>query len=156
MELKKPNKEVVQKEDYGVGLYKDGVFRFTNATNEDFVTLWNNKEYTFPKMSTCPMIIPNEPPENIQNIRKYFAKRLAQREFHKSKEFNKMDAMGRGLPPTYNEKILDSLIQQCLEPLPSDLPKVKDLPKTNDSNFKASKAVSKNGNLNEIFKDDIE
>ena len=68
----------------------DGVFRFTNTTDEDFVTLWNNKEYTYPAGKTVPMIISGEPLENIQQIRKYFAKRLAEREFFAGKEFNKM------------------------------------------------------------------
>jgi len=48
----------------------DGVFKFTNASKEDFKVLWNNKEYTFPAESTCPMIIPGEMPENVQEIRK--------------------------------------------------------------------------------------
>ena len=35
----------------------DGVFRFTNFTDEDFTTLWNGQEYNFPKQSRTTMII---------------------------------------------------------------------------------------------------
>ena len=61
----------------------DGVFRFTNWTEEDFKHLWNNIEYTFKAGTTSPMIIANETLENIQEIRKRFAYDLAVREFYK-------------------------------------------------------------------------
>ena len=48
-----------------IGKDFDGVFRFTNATNEDFSALWNNVEYIFPAGKTVPLIIPNE------NVRKH-------------------------------------------------------------------------------------
>ena len=65
----------------------DGVFRFTNATADDFTVLWNNVNYTF-KAGTCsPMIIKGESPENTQEIRKKFAYKLAVREFFKSEEY---------------------------------------------------------------------
>ena len=59
----------------------DGVFKFTNNTSEDFTGLWNNKEYSFPKKTSCPMIILGEPLVNIQEITKKFAYKLATREF---------------------------------------------------------------------------
>lgn len=43
----------------------DGVFKFTNATDEDFAVLWNNKEYVYPANTSCPMVIANESAENI-------------------------------------------------------------------------------------------
>jgi len=132
----------------------DGVFRFTNATNEDFVALWNNKEYTFEAGTSSPMIIANESLENIQSIRKKFAYKLAIREFYKSKTYKDMAKMGGGLPPTFDDKVLQNWINQCLVPLPISKAKVKDLPKDNGNKFKGSKAISDKDNLNQVFKDD--
>lgn len=131
----------------------DGVFRFTNATEEDFTALWNNKEYVYPKGTCCPMIIPNETLENIQEIRKRFAYKLAVREFYKSKTYDTMKDQGRGLPPTFDEKVLQPWIDQCLSPLPIARAEVNELPKDSESNYKGSKAVDENTNLNEAFKD---
>ena len=126
----------------------DGVFRFTNATDEDFVTLWNNKEYTYPAQSTVPMIIANESLENIQQIRKYFAKRLAEREFYKTKGFKetrnglKDKDMGRNVVATsYNEGQLQPFIDSCLKPLPAGKQKVVNVPSEN-GNIKVSKPFS--------------
>lgn len=133
----------------------DGVFRFTNATDEDFVGLWNNKEYIFPAKSCCPMIIPNETLENIQEIRKKWAYKLATREFYKTKEYVRMSKMGKGLPPTYDDKILEPWIEQCLKPLPEARAKVKEGKKMSEKDFKASKAISEKDNPNYVFRDDI-
>ena len=120
-------------EEYPEGF--EGVFYFTNATDEDFVTLWNNKEYTFPKKKTVPMIIANEPLENIQQIRKYFAKRLAEREFFKSKDFTKSKNgivnAGSGsnmVASSYDERLLQPWIDECLEELPRAKPIIRNLP----------------------------
>lgn len=137
----------------------DGVFRFTNATDEDFVFFWNNKEYTF-KAGTCsPMIIANETLENIQEIRKKAAFKLATREFYKGKEYKRLDTLGKksagGLPPTFDEKVLEPWIEECLKPLPMAKAEVKEVKKL-DMRFKASKSIGKNdgiGALNEAFKD---
>ena len=104
----------------------EGVFKFTNASDEDFVVMWNSKEYTFPAQSTCPMIIPNEPLENVQAIRKKFAYKYAQREFAKSKEGKAIEKEGAKHlnPATYNEQILEKFVQQCLTPLPVSSAKV--------------------------------
>jgi len=112
--------------NYGEGLYLDGVFKFTNASKEDFKVLWNNKEYIFPAESTCPLIIPNTTPEEIQSIRKKFALKFAQREFAKSKEWKAIEKEGNKhlTPATYNEAILEPYIQQCLSPLPLGSAKV--------------------------------
>lgn len=117
-------------EEYPEGF--EGVFYFTNATDEDFVTLWNNKEYTYPAGTTVPMIIANESLENIQQIRKYFAKRLAEREYFKSKDFNKVKNgtpnAGSGanmVASMYDEKLLQPWIDECLEPLPRAKPIIK-------------------------------
>lgn len=129
----------------------DGVFRFSNNSDEDFVVLWNEKEYTFPARTRSPMIIPNESLENIQEIRKRFAYKWAQREWFKSAEYTKMSKMGNGLPPTPDlAKVLEPLVQQCLEPLPTAKAGVKDVPKKAEK-FKATKAVSDTDNLNQSF-----
>jgi hypothetical protein len=109
----------------------DGSFKFTNTSKEDFKVLWNNKEYTFPAESTCPMVIPGESLENIQEIRKKFALKWAQREFAKSKEWKAIEKEGNKhhTPATYNESILESYVQQCLNPLPLSATSVKDAPK---------------------------
>ena len=132
----------------------DGVFRFTNPTDEDFIALWNNKEYTFPANKTVPLIIPNETLENIQEIRKKFAYKLAVREFYSSKEYNKMSKMGNGLPPTFDEKILEPMIEKCLLSLPESRATVKQAkPVFDERKLKGSKAVSGKDDLNTTFKD---
>lgn len=132
----------------------DGVFRFTNATKEDFTALWNNKEYVFPAGTCCPMIIPDENLENIQEIRKKFAYKLAVREFYNSKEYQKMSKMGRGLPPIYDDKVLQPWIDQCLSPLPIGKAKVSQGKKDNDRDFKASKAIGEKDNPNFVFREE--
>lgn len=103
----------------------DGIFRFTNATNEDFTAKWGGVAYTFPAMKTSPMIMSNCTPNEVQNIRKKFAKELAEREFYKG---NKMKALEGSTPigsvgsfqnaSTYADADLLPFINQCLEPLP--------------------------------------
>lgn len=106
----------------------DGVFRFTNPTDEDFVGVWGKKEYLFPALSTSPMIIPEHSPIEIQHIRKKFAKDLAEREFFKSSGYesfrkqegtpNNRTMSGIHQAATYNvDKDLAPFIQKCLEPL---------------------------------------
>lgn len=133
----------------------DGVFRFTNATDEDFKVFWNSKEYTYPAGTSCPMIIANESLENIQEIRKKFAYKLAVREFYKGKTYLQMSKMGGGLPPTFDDKLLQPWIDQCLVPLPKAQAKVKELPKDSEKKFKGSKAIKDTDNPNYVFKDDV-
>jgi hypothetical protein len=110
----------------------DGVFKFTNASKEDFSVMWNSKEYTFPAESTCPLIIPGETLENIQNIRKRFALKYAQRELAKSPEGIKLAKEGAKhfSPATYNESILEKYIETCLNPLPIAQATVKEIKKS--------------------------
>lgn len=107
----------------------DGVFRFTNWTDKDFIAKWGGKEYLYPAERTVPMIIPEHSPLEIQNIRKKFAKDLAEREFFDSakyKAYMKQEKNDDGSPrlnsihqsATYNVNDLTSFIQKCLEPLP--------------------------------------
>lgn len=151
--------------NYGVGLYQDGVFYFTNPgigkfkdkfNNEstDFTTLWNNREYTFKGKTTVPLIIPNTTAEEIQNIRKQFAKNYATAWFFTTKRYKDLVKKGGYIPATYDEDTeYADIIQACLTPLPKSQMEVKELPKISEGNFKGSKAIGKNTNLNEAFKD---
>lgn len=104
----------------------DGVFRFTNATDEDFVGKWNGKEYIFPAQKTSPMIIPDETPAGVQSIRKKFARELAEREFYKTPKFGYMNSRERGEKPAlYTDSDLEPFIQACLKPLPIAQAKVR-------------------------------
>lgn len=105
----------------------DGVFRFSNPDDEDFVGVWGSKEYLFPAQTTSPMVIPEHSPLEIQNIRKKFAKDLAVKMFYKSKAYKVM-AGQEGKPgnrtmnsihqaATYTDVELTPYIQQCLKPL---------------------------------------
>lgn len=135
----------------------DGIFKFTNATNEDFIAFWNNKEYTFPKGTCCPIIIPNETAENIQEIRKKWAYKIAVREFYKGSEYARLVKLGNksagGIPPIFDEKILEPLIEMCLKPLPIAKATVKE-GKKSSLRTKGSRAVGDNDSLNEVFKDE--
>lgn len=115
----------------------DGVFRFTNFTDSEFKARWNSIEYIFPPLSTTPLIIPGETPEAVQNIRKKFAKELAEREFYKTEKFKGMEAQGKqGTPPLYTEDELTGLIQKCLTPLSEAKVTAKPLQKDSEENYK--------------------
>lgn len=116
---KKMNEEnkVILPEDF------DGVFRFTNATDEDFTAYWAKIPYTFKAQSTTPMIIMGATPEEVQHIRKKFAKELAEREFYKGSRIRQFDNQNTGTSSvktaiTYSPKDLEPFIEQCLTPLP--------------------------------------
>lgn len=146
--------QYIMENNYGKGLYQDGVFYFTNPTKEDWSVLWNNKEYTFKAKTTVPLIIANETPENVQNIRKKFAKKLAQKVFHESKEYKDLVKKGGYIPATYDEDtVFAETIQQCLTPLPKSQAEVKDLPRDTEENYKGSKAISRSQDLNKAFSD---
>lgn len=111
----------------------DGIFRFTNASNEDFKAKWDNVEYSFKAMSTTPMLIPKTTPEEVQSIRKKFAKEYAIREFYKTPKFIGMNSVQPGgVPALYTDKDLEPFIQQCLTPLPIAKPESTPLPPTFD------------------------
>lgn len=117
----------------------DGTFKFTNYSEEDFIGKWGSKEYRFPANTTSPMIIPQHSPIEIQNIRKKFAKDLAEREYGKSSDFLKFVKYERnddGTPRlnsfhgarTYSINELAPFIQKALEPLKIARAEVKDAP----------------------------
>ncbi len=106
----------------------NGVFHFTNWSEEEFVGKWGGKEYHYAASTTSPMIIPEHSPLEIQNIRKKFAKDLAEREFFKSKNYGILQGQ-EGTPGnrtmsgiqqagTYSMADLTPFIQKALEDLP--------------------------------------
>jgi len=114
-----------------------GTFYFTNFSDEDFTTRWNNVAYTFPAKRTSPILIATASPYEIQNIRKKFAKELAQREYYKTKEYGKLNTVPRsGIPATYVETVLEPLIQKCLEDLPVGEIHEKVLPREGEKKFR--------------------
>jgi hypothetical protein len=146
----------------------DGVFRFTNWSDEDFVGVWGGQQYHFPAQSTSPMIIPEHSPLEIQHIRKKFAKDLAEREFTKTAEHNRLLSQERNPDGSarlnsihqagaYNLEQLTPLIQRCLEPLKITNAKVTKTPKVpledtltrDDDGNLVTEAVDKKASLRE-------
>lgn len=134
----------------------DGTFRFTNWTSEDFIGKWGSKEYRFPAGTTSPIVIHDQTPLEIQQIRKKFAKNLAEREFGKSSEYAKLMAQERnpdGSPRlnsiqqagSYSLNDMSSLIQKCLEPLPAGKVEVTDAP---IKDIEATLSRNEDGTLN--------
>lgn len=105
----------------------DGVFKFTNWTDQEFVGVWGKKEYHFPPNATSPMIIPEHSPLEIQHIRKKFAKDLAEREFFKGTKYELIRSpegtlgnrtmSGIQTAGAYTIDDLKDNIQKCLKPL---------------------------------------
>lgn len=114
----------------------DGVFRFTNFTENDFSAKWNNVEYTFPALKTTPMIIGGATPEEVQNIRKKFARELAILCFYGTAKFEGMNSPDKGRNPAlYTDGDLASFIQRCLEPLPAAQIKSRKLPSDDENKY---------------------
>lgn len=130
----------------------DGIFRFTNWTNKEFVAKWDSKEYTFPANRTIPLIIQTATPVEIQSIRKKFAKELAIEVFYKSDKFKAMDNPSQGKrPPLYTDEDLAQYIQKCLEPLPIAKAKVKALDKDSEDNYKKDRSGK---NISRVLQED--
>lgn len=115
----------------------DGIFRFTNWSDEDFIGKWGKKEYIFPAGTTSPIIMTEHTPLEIQQIRKKFAKDLAEREFFKGKDYArlmKQEKNDDGSPRlnsiqsagTWSIEALTPLIQKCLIPLPVAKAEIKE------------------------------
>lgn len=143
----------------------DGTFRFSNPSDEDFVGAWNNKEYLFPARSTVPMVMAEHSPIEIQHIRKHFAKKLAEREFYKSKEYTVMKGQEGTAgerrfnsihqAATYTLSDLEPYIKQCLQPLdeaqltskPAESPKVEEKLTRNDDGGYNTEAIDSKTSL---------
>lgn len=151
-----------------------GTFYFTNYSKEDFVAKWGGKEYTFPAETTSPMIIPEHSPLEIQQIRKKFAKDLAEREFYKSKGYQVL-AKQEGTQgnrtmnsihqaAAYSIETLTPFIQKALEPLPVSQAIVRAAPKVrleerlsrNEDGELSSAAVKSDKDLESLAKGTME
>jgi len=143
-----------------------GVFNFTNPTKQERKYLWNNKEYIFAPESTTPLIIPSETLDNLQEIRKRFAYRMAEERMYEGEkvyardgktvvfDYNKAKLAGNGLPPTFDPKILEPMIEECLTPLTVKKSVVKEGQKLDDERkYKATKAGFTSSPA-ELFKED--
>lgn len=135
-----------------------GVYYFTNPTKVARTYLWNNKEYTFEPESRSPLIIASETLENIQEIRKRFAYRMATDRVYEGEippsgyDYSKAKEMGNGMPPTFDEKILEPFIQECLKPLELKRGSVKAGKNVDDDrNYRATKALSDTEDPNMLF-----
>lgn len=105
----------------------DGVFKFTNWSDDEFIGTWNKKHYHFAANTTSPMIIPEHSPLEIQHIRKKFAKDLAEREFFKGTRYEILRSpegimgnrtmSGIHTASAYTMDDLKEGIQACLKPL---------------------------------------
>lgn len=128
----------------------DGVFRFTNWTDKEFKARWNSIEYTFPPMKTVPMIISGATPEDVQHIRKKFAKELAIIVFYDTEKFKYMNDKERGqVPALYTDSDLTPYVQRCLEPLPIAQATTKAMPKDDKKNYKVTRVLKEDERLKE-------
>lgn len=123
------NDDSIMKYDSVLPADFDGVFRFTNPSDEGFIGRWGSRDYVFQAQTTSPMIMPEHSPLEIQQIRKKFARDLAEREFFKSDKYStfyRQEKNPDGSPRlnsihqagTYSLDDLAPYIQRCLEPLP--------------------------------------
>ena len=125
-----------------------GVFNFTNFTDKEFKAKWNSVEYTFPPLKSTPMIISGASPEDVQVIRKKFARELAIEVWYGTDKFKYMDSPDRGQrPATYTDSDLAPFIQKCLDPLPVGQVVAKALPKDKSENYPNSKVLNKDESL---------
>lgn len=139
----------------------DGIVRFTNWTDEDFVATYNSKTYFFPKETTSPLTLVDmshyddkgnllqklASPIELLNICKKFALDLATREWGKTqwykdqlKRERNVDGSPRGYgfsgASTYdiNDPAFSALIQKGLYIYPAAKAKISDMarPKLED------------------------
>lgn len=127
----------MQQEKYVQVLPKswDGRFPFTNDSDEDFVFIWAKKGYLFPARKTVDMMKMafNATPLEVQQIRKFAARKWAEREFFKGNRYESMrsregikDENGVIQPRlgsfnaagSYTDGDLTEGIQKCLQPFP--------------------------------------
>jgi len=130
----------------------DGVFRFTNFSEDDFTARWGGIEYKFPALKTSPMIIRGATPEEVQHIRKKFASELALREFYRTPKFAGLDSVQPGgTPALYTDSDLAPFIQKCLEPLPLAAAAMKPLPKDSETRYRKDK---RGNNVTKVLDED--
>lgn len=113
----------------------DGRFPFTNDSDEDFVFVWAKKAYMFPAQKTVDMMRMafNATPLEVQQIRKFAARKWAEQQFFQSSKYESMrkaegarDEDGLVQPRltsfksarSYTDSDLTENIQKCLQPFP--------------------------------------
>lgn len=111
----------------------DGVVRFTNWSDEEFVGVWDKKEYKFPALSRSALVIENATPVETLHIAEKMAKKLAEREYFKSAKYEMLreregirnhlgmiqpTAHGMSHAGQYSEQDLATMIKKALAPLP--------------------------------------
>lgn len=129
----------------------DGVFRFTNSSDVDFTAKWGGIAYTFPAQKTTPMIISGATPEEVQHIRKKFAKEYAEQMWYGTEKFKSMNnVVPGGLPALYTDSDLQPFIQTCLEPLPIARATAVVLPKDTETRFRKD---NKGKNVTKVLAD---
>lgn len=133
-------------EDKGIMKYEtvlpedfDGVFLFSNWSDEDFVGIWGGEQFKFPAQKRSPMVMTKYSPLEVQHIRKKFARDLAEREFFKSQGYRvlsnqegtpgnrTMNSFQHAAAYTINE--LTPFIQRALEALPTAKAEISVAPK---------------------------
>lgn len=149
----------------------DGIVRFTNWTDEDFVGKWNSKEYLFKANTTSPLFIAEHSALELLNIVKKFVYDLAVREWGKSqwmkdalKRERNVDGSPRGQgmsgAATYSIDQLAPMIQKGLYIYPASKvriqetfrPKLEDKLHKDDDGNTVTKAVKKNASMMELEK----
>ncbi len=107
----------------------DGDFYFSNPDDEEFIGKWGGKAYRYAPQTRSKMIISKASPEEVQQIRKKFARELGNKMFFKSEKAKQMTTIERqsnGEPVfrsihqanTYSDADIAPYTQACLDPLP--------------------------------------
>lgn len=131
-----------------------GQFYFTNPDTEDFTALWNNVAYHFPAGKTTPVVIMDAMLSDVPEIMRRWAIKLSQRRFAKTAEYRSFvkKSEGKAVPMFYEEsKVLDPLVQECLNPAP-----VAELKKETIARKKMEKAIHPRTRreVTKVFSDD--
>lgn len=149
----------------------DGIVRFTNWSDEDFIGKWNSKEYEFKANTTSPLFMVDQTPLELLNICKKFALDLAIREWGRSqwtKDNLKRERNSDGSPrfqgmsgaATYSIDQLAPLIQKGLyiyseskaKVTEAMRPKIEDKLSKDEDGKTVTKAVKKNASMMELEK----
>lgn len=152
----------------------DGLVRFTNWSDEEFVAKYNSKEYTIPANSTVVIspLMPDRSPLELLNVCKKFALDLAVREWGKSqwtkdalKRERNVDGSPRGHgmsgASTYSIDQLAPLIEKGLYVYPagrakveeSSRPKIEDRLSRDHKGRLNTRAVEQDEPLNDVVDD---
>ena len=151
----------------------DGDFFFSNPDDEEFIGKWGGKAYHFAPQTRSKMVIFKASPEEVQQIRKKFARELGNKMFFKSEKAKQMTAIERqsnGEPVfrsihqanTYSDADIAPYTQACLDPLPivkapvSDIekPDIRDVLHRDEDGDLVTLAVKERQSLTEkVFKD---